>query len=163
MSHCEPYILFVMPHKLMLHTMLCDMSHMLCYKIRNEVAKLLPQTRSPPLHAMADANPMGLTGPPRRPGGSRQGCLNGHPTVKFTVRTSACVCNYPMDAFLPADAFLPSAPIVKNVFARRCARTSAQTSSPPCPRPPSLPLALCGRADVSARTRGKKNIKKIIF
>jgi hypothetical protein len=44
MSHCEPYILFVMPHELMLHVMLCDMIHMLCYKIRNEVVKLPPHT-----------------------------------------------------------------------------------------------------------------------
>jgi hypothetical protein len=28
MSHGEPYILFVMPHELMLHVKLCDMSHM---------------------------------------------------------------------------------------------------------------------------------------
>jgi hypothetical protein len=44
MSHCELYILFVMPHELMLHVKLCDMSHMLCYEIRNEVAKLPPHT-----------------------------------------------------------------------------------------------------------------------
>jgi hypothetical protein len=39
----------------------------------------------------------------------KQGCLNGRPTVKFTVRTSARVCVYPADAILPADGFLPSA------------------------------------------------------
>jgi hypothetical protein len=28
MNHCEPYILFVIPHELILHVKLCDMSHM---------------------------------------------------------------------------------------------------------------------------------------
>jgi hypothetical protein len=34
---------------------------------------------------------------------ARQGCHNGRPTVKITVRTSARV--YPADAVLPADGF----------------------------------------------------------
>jgi hypothetical protein len=42
---------------------------MLCFKIRNEVAKLPPQTRSPPLHVVADANPVEL----RRVGWPGQG------------------------------------------------------------------------------------------
>jgi hypothetical protein len=48
MSHCEPYILLGMPHELMWHVMLCDMSHITFYKIWFEVAKLPPQTQSPP-------------------------------------------------------------------------------------------------------------------
>jgi hypothetical protein len=39
----------------------------------------------------------------------RQGCHNGRPTVKITVRTSARVRIYPTDAVLPADGFLLSA------------------------------------------------------
>jgi hypothetical protein len=60
MSHCEPYILFVMPHELMLHVKLCDMSHMLYYKIRNEVAKLPPHTWSPPFQWVAKTNPVDI-------------------------------------------------------------------------------------------------------
>jgi hypothetical protein len=79
MSHCEPYILFVMPHELMLHVMLCDMSHMICYKIRNEVAKLPPHTWSPSPQWVADANPadvhrVGWAGPGR----ARLGPGSGH-------------------------------------------------------------------------------------
>jgi hypothetical protein len=33
--------------------------------------------------------------------------------VKFTIRTSVRVRVYPVNAFLPADGFLPSAPTVK--------------------------------------------------
>jgi hypothetical protein len=47
---CEPYILVGMPHEVKWHVMLCDMSHITCFKIRFEVAKLPPQTHSPPLH-----------------------------------------------------------------------------------------------------------------
>jgi hypothetical protein len=49
---------------------------------------------------------------------STQGCQNGHPTVKFTIQTSARVRIYPINAFLPADGFLPSAPTIKNASAR---------------------------------------------
>jgi hypothetical protein len=45
-----------------------------------------------------------------------QGCHNGRPTVKITVRTSACVRDYPVDAVLPADGFLPSADAVHGMF-----------------------------------------------
>jgi hypothetical protein len=40
-----------------------------------------------------------ITLPIRGPG---QGCLNGRPKVKFTVRTSAQVRIYPADGFLPS-------------------------------------------------------------
>jgi hypothetical protein len=62
MSLCEPYIQFGMAHELMLYVYLCDMSHMLCLEIRNEVAKLPSQTQSLPLHAVVDANPVELHG-----------------------------------------------------------------------------------------------------
>jgi hypothetical protein len=59
MSHCEPYILVGMPHELMWHVMLCDMSHITCFKIRFELAKLPPQTHSSPPHWVADCQPRG--------------------------------------------------------------------------------------------------------
>jgi hypothetical protein len=57
----------------------------LCYKIRIEVAKLPPQTRSPPLHAVVDANPAELRGVgwpgPGQPGsGPGPGRAGGQPS-----------------------------------------------------------------------------------
>jgi hypothetical protein len=70
MSHCEPYILFVMPHEFMLHVMLCDMSHMLCYKIRN---------RWQNCHLILEVHhPSGLRMP--TPGQGRPGRRSGRPT-----------------------------------------------------------------------------------
>jgi hypothetical protein len=71
---------------------------------------------------------------------SSQGCLNGCPSVKFIIWTSAHVRNYPADAFLPMAWFLPSAPTIKNASARAQARprgrahASARTQARPCGR-----------------------------
>jgi hypothetical protein len=55
-----------------------------------------------------------------------QECLNGRPTVKFIVRTSARVRDYLADAFLPVDGFLPSAPRVKKTCLRGPTHASAR-------------------------------------
>jgi hypothetical protein len=78
------------------------------------------------------------------------------PTVKFTVRTSACVCNY------PADVFLPSAPTVKNASVRTC----------PCVRADGL-MHLCARtrvrADISTSARthshphGHQGVRRVVI
>jgi hypothetical protein len=63
-----------------------------------------------------------------------QGCHNGHPTVKSTVRTSTCVRVYPADAVLPADGFLLSADAVKTASAQiRCVRADALIPLLPLP------------------------------
>jgi hypothetical protein len=52
-----------------------------------------------------------------------QRCLNGRPTVKFTVWTSARVRVYPTDTVLLTDRFLPSA----DALVRPCGRGSTWT------------------------------------
>jgi hypothetical protein len=81
-----------MPHEVKRHVMLCDMSHITCFKIRFEVAKLQPKTQSPPLHRVADCQPRGCPwgwqalGRVGRPGPSQQatnpyrGCQRAPPT-----------------------------------------------------------------------------------
>jgi hypothetical protein len=73
-----------------------------------------------------------------------QGCLNGRPMVKFTVRTSARVRVYPADEFLPSAPTLNTTSVrmrqqihagagprgSKSAWIRRCADVSARARVP---------------------------------
>jgi hypothetical protein len=58
---------------------------------------------------------------------SKQGCQNGCPTVKFTVQTSASVVRMSVHVRVyPANAFLSSAPMVKNASTSKNLRGCTQ-------------------------------------
>jgi hypothetical protein len=67
--------------------------------------------------------------------GIAQGCHNGRPTVKITVRTSAHVRVYPADAVLAVDGFLLSDDAVKTASARTQSSVRADALIPLLPLP----------------------------
>jgi hypothetical protein len=91
--------------------------------------------------------------------GLLQGCHNGRPTLKITVRTSACVRVYPEDAVLPADGFLRSVNVVKRPHGHKHIRTDEVISLPP----PSLctPRSPCANGLLRPHGRAQKNKIKI--
>jgi hypothetical protein len=92
--------------------------------------------------------PLGTLGyKPKSTWSASQGCLNRHPTVKFTVQTSARVRVYPADAFLPVNGFLSSALTVK-----KCVRMDAPMRPFGCANA-SARMRQCLRADTSAFAR----------
>jgi hypothetical protein len=126
-----------------------------CNRVRASFNALMPQLQPLPI--------MGL--------GYRQGCLNGCPTVKFTVRTSSSSKRPRASVFIPWTRFYSRTVFMICVSKDPSTRTHSRVRtdpthlrghtfsfppSPPLPSPPLLPTdaSCCPRG--RSRTLGKK-------